>query len=196
MLGGAVPGRLVLLACGFHLRPALIELGLRHDFLIEQRLDAGELAFGEGIRGLRVPHFRHLVDVEFGAALKTEPRFDLRGVGFGFFELRLGFRAGQPYQLGPFRDARAQLHRRRHDAPGSLGGDFGLLLGRQRSGRADKTCDRLIDRGDRIDGKFRGRCRSGLAGFRISRTARARGQAGGDKRAPHPRDKTTMHRDS
>jgi hypothetical protein len=44
-----------LLAHRFELGPSLLEFRLRYDFLIEQRLDAGELALGQVVRGLGVP---------------------------------------------------------------------------------------------------------------------------------------------
>ena len=91
LLRGAVLRRLVLLARRFDLRPALVELRLRDDALVEQRLDAGELALREVERrpsrsALRAPRSTS----NAAPPVDAEPRLDLRGVGFGFLELRVG----------------------------------------------------------------------------------------------------------
>ena len=144
-LCGAVPGGLVLLARRVHLRASLLELGLRHHVLVEERLDPAELAFRERVGRFRVAHLRHGVDVERPVGGETKACFDLRGVGFRLFQLRFGFCGRQTDQFGARCHARAELHGSRHDASGSLGGDFRLLLGCQRAAGTDKTRDGLFD---------------------------------------------------
>ena len=90
LLRRAVAGGLVLLARRFELGAPLIELGLRDHALIQQRLDAIELALRELLRGARRLHFGNVVDVELGSD-STETGFDLRGIGLRLGNLRFGF---------------------------------------------------------------------------------------------------------
>ena len=101
LLRGAVLGRLVLLPRRFGLRSALVVLRLRHDALVEQRLDPGELALRQVGAGLGVLHFGNRVDVERGAAADAEPRLDLSGVRLGLLQLRVGFCRRDPNRARP-----------------------------------------------------------------------------------------------
>ena len=64
LLRRRVSRALVLLAGRLHLRPSLIELGLRHDALLEQRLDAVEIALGQLVASLGRLHLRYFRGIE------------------------------------------------------------------------------------------------------------------------------------
>ena len=89
----AVLRRLVLLPRRLHLRQPLLVLGLRDDLLIEQRLDAVEVGFGPVERRLGVQDVGHADRIERLAGGQAEPRFELRGVGLGFAQRGVRFRA-------------------------------------------------------------------------------------------------------
>ena len=84
LLRRAVLCRFVLLPRRLHLRPALIELRLRDDPLVEQRADPVELVLCQLESRLGVLDFRDAVRVELDAGFQPEPRLDLRRIGLGF----------------------------------------------------------------------------------------------------------------
>ena len=81
LLCGGVLRHFDLLPHRFHLGPALVEFRLRDHALIEQRLDAGELALRQRVGGVGVLHLGDGVDVEGRsrtpgrAALRFAPRW-------------------------------------------------------------------------------------------------------------------------
>ena len=74
---------------------------------------------------------------------EPETRLELRRVGVGFAQRRVGFRRGDPNQDRAGRDARAALHRRADDPAAGLGGDVSLLVGRERAGDPQEPIDGL-----------------------------------------------------
>ena len=183
LLRRAVLRRLVLLARRFHLRPALVEFRLRDDALIEQRLDARELALRQLVRRLRVLDLGHGVDVERPTPPSMPSRASicaaLASASFSCASVSVGERR---ISSAPCATARAALDRRRDDAAGRFGGDVGLFLGHQRAGGADEARDRLLGGGDRRDRDGGDRRRGALVGLAVGRAARA-GQQRGRQRA-------------
>ena len=88
-------------------------------------------------------HVGHARWIERLAGDESEPRFDLRGVGFGLPQLRAVSVAEMRTSTAPCGHARAALDRRLDHAAGGLGADFGLLVGDERSRDAQKAIDRL-----------------------------------------------------
>jgi hypothetical protein len=78
----------VQLLCRFNLRTPLIVFRLRDDTVGKQRMNAGELGFGEIERGLGVGDVGHALEGEIqSTGVNREPRFDLRRVGFCLLQL-------------------------------------------------------------------------------------------------------------
>jgi hypothetical protein len=87
-LVGQVLLRLILLARCLELGAPLIELALRDHLLIDQRPHAVEFRIGEIERRLGVHDVGNARLVEGLPRDQAELGFDLRGVGFGFLQLR------------------------------------------------------------------------------------------------------------
>lgn len=156
-------------------------LALGYHPLIEQRLDPVELGFGPVERRFRVHDLRDVDRIERLACGQAEPGFDLRGIGFGFTELRVRLGTGDPDEHGTGGDARAAFDWRRDHASCGFGGDLRLFVRHERAGDAEKPIDRLILEGDRPNGDRRRFRERGSARLRAG--ARS-GDESGDREGP------------
>ena len=75
----------------------------------------------------------------------TEPRLNLRDVGFRLQRLRLDLGGGDSHELGAGAHLHPAFDRRGDDAAGDLGRDLGVVLRHERAARADEAGDRLLD---------------------------------------------------
>ena len=167
---GAVQRHLVLLPRRLDLRAPLVEL--RSATPPSDRAASGcgaNSASAKSSDALRVHHVGHALRIERLARREAEPRFDLRGVGFRFLQLRRRSRSAEiRTSSAPGADARAAFDRRPDDAAGGLGADLRLFVGDQRAGDAQVAFDRPA-----LDGHDGNRGRLGAAVAASAADARA-----------------------